>query len=149
MTKYEVRLVPADWKHPKEPDGRYKPLNPEYKKEVDKWDAECAKWKTGWRPYHDDDERLGALCYEQWGGERPHRDDYMPDWTEAETTHYQMYETEGEHYETCSERTPISPAFGSPEELARWLADNGCGDMTASYEDWLQIARCGRVLATE
>ena len=35
-----------------------------------------------------------------------------------ERTHYQMYET-------CTEGTPISPVMETPENLARWLADNG------------------------
>lgn len=40
-------------------------------------------------------------------------------------------------YETCSEGSPISPAFETPEELARWLTDNSFGSMTATYEQWL------------
>ena len=49
-------------------------------------------------------------------------------------------------YETCTEGTPISPAFKTPEELARWLADSGAsafGNMTASYEAWLRVCRGG------
>jgi hypothetical protein len=47
-------------------------------------------------------------------------------------------------YEDTSEGTPISPAFGTPETLAQWLADTGAsasGDMTATYEEWLNVAR--------
>jgi len=47
-------------------------------------------------------------------------------------------------YETCTEGTPISPAFATPEELARWLADNEAsafGGMTASYEGWLRTIK--------
>lgn len=71
--------------------------------------------------------------------EVPKRSDYMPLWTEVEATHLMMYET-------CSEGTPISPAFETPEELARWLADNGAsafGSMTAPYEAWLKVAKGG------
>lgn len=56
-----------------------------------------------------------------------------------ECTHWQMYET-------CSEGTPISPVFSSPEELARWLADTGASafaGMTATYEQWLATIRRG------
>jgi hypothetical protein len=63
--------------------------------------------------------------------------DYMPRWTPTEATHYQMYET-------CTEGTPISPVFETPETLARWLADNEAsafGSMTASYEAWLRVCR--------
>lgn len=63
----------------------------------------------------------------------------MTDWDDSECTHYMMYED-------CSEGTPISPAFKTPEELARWLADNGASafaDMTATYEQWLQTCKIG------
>lgn len=49
-------------------------------------------------------------------------------------------------WETTSEGSPISPVFGTPENLARWLADNGAssfGDATASYESWLAVAKGG------
>lgn len=145
----EVRRVPADWQHPKQavPDWRdgcmverYKPLHPgdRYRPRVDEWDEECAKWKAGWRPDYASEESR-AMTYEQFAGQRPHRDDYMPDWPEAERTHLMMYED-------TSEGTPISPAFKTPEELARWLADTGAssfGSSTASYEAWLNIARGG------
>ena len=79
------------------------------------------------------------MTYEQYSGQRPHRDDYMPNWPAAQRTHLMMYED-------TSEGTPISPAFETPEELARWLVDNkvsAFGDATASYEGWLRVARGG------
>lgn len=144
----EVRRVPADWKHPKYlanglrgPEERYKPLYPgeRYQPRVDEWDEECAKWKSGWRPDHCDSTEHRAMCYEQWAGQRPHRDDYMPNWPAEERTHYMMYED-------TSEGTPISPAFATPEALAKWLADTGAsafGGQTASYEGWLRVAKGG------
>ncbi len=49
-------------------------------------------------------------------------------------------------WETCSEGSPISPVFETPELLARWLADNNAsafGDQTASYDHWLgMITSC-------
>lgn len=146
----EVRRVPADWQHPKQhvPDyvaGRiveiYKPLYPgeQYQPSVDEWDDECAKWKAGWRPDHFDDPESRVMCYEQWAGQRPHRDDYMPNWPADQLTHLMMYET-------TSEGTPISPAFETPEELARWLSDNNASafaGMPASYESWLRVAQGG------
>jgi hypothetical protein len=69
----------------------------------------------------------------------PDKRDYMPDWPEDQRTHYMMYED-------TSEGTPISPAFPTPEELARWLADTGASafaGQTASYDAWLRIARGG------
>lgn len=146
----EVRRVPADWQHPKHEvmdwrTGRtvesYKPLSPSYSYQscVDEWDEECAKWKAGWRPEHCTDAESRAMCYEQWAGQRPHRDDYMPDWPADQCTHLMMYED-------TSEGTPISPAFETPEALARWLVDNNAsafGSSTASYEGWLSVARGG------
>ncbi|MFA9263082.1 MAG: hypothetical protein ACEQSB_07125 [Undibacterium sp.] len=143
----EVRRVPADWQHPKRwtggprgPVERFKPLHPveHYQSTVDEWDEECAKWKTGWRPeFCTEEDRSKA--YEQWAGQRPHRDDYMPNWPDEQRTHLMMYED-------TSEGTPISPAFETPEELARWLTDTGAsafGRQTGSYEGWLAIARGG------
>ena len=146
----EVRRVPADWQHPKQwrtgwTDGRsveeFKPLFPgeRYQPAVDEWDEECAKWKSGWRPEHCDEPHYRAMAYEQWSGQRPHRDNYMPNWPAEQRTHLMMYED-------TSEGTPISPAFETPEELARWLTDNGAsafGSSTGSYEGWLRVATGG------
>lgn len=49
-------------------------------------------------------------------------------------------------WETVSEGSPISPVFATPEELAHWLADSkasACGDMTATYEQWLATIHDG------
>ena len=65
--------------------------------------------------------------------------DCMPVFSESEATHFMMYED-------VSEGTPISPAFATPEELARWLVENGASafaGQTASYEAWLRIAKGG------
>jgi hypothetical protein len=146
----EVRRVPADWQHPKKqvPDvrtgrmvERYEPLCPgeNYQRHVDEWDEECAKWKAGWRPDYCTDPESRAMTYEQWNGQRPHRDEYMPDWPDEQRTHLMMYED-------TSEGTPISPAFKTAEELARWLVDNNAsafGDETGTYEGWLRVANGG------
>lgn len=141
----EVRMVPADWKHPKKLDiyGRevYEALldGEEYQSRVDDWDEEYAEWKSGWRPDYCDEEKYQVMTYEQWAGQRPHKDEYMPDWPVSERTHYMMYET-------TSEGTPISPAFETPEKLARWLADNDASSFancTATYEQWLSVAKGG------
>jgi hypothetical protein len=63
----------------------------------------------------------------------------MPQWGEGEATHYMMYED-------TTEGTPISPAFATPEELARWLTDNGASAFAgrpASYEAWLRVCLGG------
>jgi hypothetical protein len=75
----------------------------------------------------------------EYEGSPPNRDDFMPEWDESEATHYMMYET-------TSEGTPISPAFATPEALARWLTDTNAsafGHEGASYEGWLRVANGG------
>lgn len=75
------------------------------------------------------------MTYEQYEEQRPHRDDYMPNWPAEERTHLMMYEN-------TTEGTPISPAFASAEELARWLVDNNAtwfASSTCTYETWLRV----------
>lgn len=149
----EVRRVPADWQHPKafSPTRQrmeYMPLfeGGDYEQRAAEWDEEYQKWQEGlcrsygegerWRPIDDD---YKAMCYTDYAGARPSPDDYMPDWPAEARTHLMMYES-------TSEGTPISPAFETPEELARWLADNGAssfGSSTATYEQWLPMCRGG------
>lgn len=43
-------------------------------------------------------------------------------------------------WETTTEGSPLSPSLSTPEELARWLADNNVsafGGITLPYESWL------------
>lgn len=120
----EVRRVPADWVHPME-NGRYKPMYPgkDYQPSADEW---LAAFRSG-----------GLQAAIENCGMPPDVEDYMPYWPESDCTHYMMYED-------TSEGTPISPAFATPEELARWLADNGAssfGSSTATYEQWLPTCR--------
>lgn len=144
----EVRRVPADWQHPKHwtggmrgPEERYKPLFPghRYQDAVDAWDDGLAAWKRGEYPEYADPAECQATTYEQYSGQRPHRDDYMPNWPAEQRTHLMMYED-------TTEGTPISPAFETPEELARWLVHNKAsafGGKTGSYEYWLRVASGG------
>jgi hypothetical protein len=136
----EVRRVPADWKHPQNADG-YVPLFDGFNKDLREWDEGAAQWakglrsdyKGGWVPHGE------SYSYEEYTGGRPVPEDYTPDWPAEQRTHLMMYET-------TSEGTPISPAFETPEELARWLTDNGASafaGMVATYEQWLATARSG------
>lgn len=135
----EVRRVPADWQHPIDPEtGRFKPLfeGGNYADRLKEWNDENAKWSVGIFPeYADAEDR--KLSYSEWAGDQPKSENYMPVWPDHECTHIMMYED-------TSEGTPISPAFKTPEELARWLADNNAsafGSSTATYEQWLKVAR--------
>lgn len=131
----EVRRVPADWQHPKQstPDWRtgrmverYKPLH-----EGEKY----APTAAGFMEKANAEGLQEAIDY--YGC--PDKENYMPDWPAEQRTHFMMYED-------TSEGTPISPAFATPEELARWLADTNAsafGSEGASYEAWLRVARGG------
>jgi len=122
----EVRMVPPGWEHPKRADGGYDPLLKGYAKAKEEWD--------NYKP-----EEHNGYSRKEWFGTKPLAKDYMPDWSPEEATHLRMYET-------TSEGTPISPAFATPEELARWLADNDApafGRMTATYEEWLDMCHAG------
>lgn len=164
----EVRRVPADWQHPENERGHFVPLyGASHAEALREWEEnELPEWIEGARLWREEGkvkiysgeiksvEQVVAeaaargrpappnASYEWWAGERPERPDpdhYMPDWSDAERTHFMMYED-------TSEGTPISPAFATPEELARWLADTGASafaDQTASYDAWLRIARGG------
>ena len=141
----EVRMVPPDWKHPKNERG-YIPLFPsgfeerlaDYVLGKQKWDEGFRKnWGSGeeWVPKDADH----TYSYDEWDGGIPIEEEYMPTFPEGTATHLMMYED-------TTEGTPISPAFATPEELAQWLVDNEAsanGDQTASYEGWLRVCKGG------
>lgn len=147
----EARRVPAGWEHPRDNGRDWIPLFPQdqyrdYEREAAEWEEGKTKWAAGLRknygtgePWISVDEGDQEMPYEEWAGEKPNSDDYMPKWTAEEATHYQMYET-------VTEGTPISPVMELPEALARWLTDNdanaGAG-MHANYKAWLRVCRGG------
>jgi len=140
-----IRRVPADWEHPQDEDGTYRPLLTGYTGALRDWEEAREHWERGevhrwvddefkWVPAGNEGPNTDE-SFEDWYGTKPVQDRYMPEWPEDQRTHLQMYET-------CSEGTPISPVMRAPEELARWLADNNAsafGAMTATYEQWLVI----------
>lgn len=133
-----VRKVPANWEHPREPDGSYKPMyDRTYKDAANEWMSECMLWCNMEHPGQAKAWGKDCAYYWEYAGMPPKDECYRPEWKEEERTHYMMYED-------TSEGTPISPAFSTPEELAHWLTDTGAsafGDMTASYDQWLIICR--------
>lgn len=139
----EVRRVPENWQHPKNEHGHYTPLRDGsgFARNLADWETEKAMWDRGFRRTWKGDAMIEVALtdeqkadgFDEWYGSKPEPEDYMPQWTDEERTHWQMYED-------TTEGTPISPVMASPEELARWLADNGAsafGRMTATYEQWL------------
>lgn len=153
----ETRRVSKNWKHPKSKTGGLATLQDNFIENLRKWKKGNEKWQQGlcrnyakdrpeWEPISD---KYKNMSYEEYYGERPQQEDYMPAWPDEERTHYQMYET-------TSEGTPISPVFATPEELATWLVDNNANafaHQTASYEAWLRVCKGGwapsAVLSTE
>jgi len=139
----EVRMVPPWWHHPvyfNDFNKKYNPLPL-----MDGFLEDMQNWKD------ERDElvrRIGAesnpnVLVDLRDSLKWHEDSepdprkYMPDFPVELRTHYQMYET-------CSEGTPISPVFDTPEKLARWLADNKASafaDSTATYNEWLSMIR--------
>lgn len=140
----EVRMVPPDWKHPKNDRGHYIPLlGANFEKRLAAWELGNAKWSEGlrddhnggWMPIGD----VESKTYADWDGEKPEAGGYMPTFPVGSATHLMMYED-------TSEGTPISPAFATPEKLARWLATTDAsafGNMGASYEGWLRVCKGG------
>lgn len=139
-----VRRVPKDWQHPKKRTydyriGRqvesYQPMfDRPFAEKMDEWYEGWKAWENGTDP---DSRKHPDIPYWEWHGGPPDPEYYRPDWPEETRTHLMMYED-------MSEGTPISPAFETPEELARWLTDNGAsafGDMTATYEQWLATCK--------
>lgn len=95
----KVRRVPPDWEHPKDEQGHHIPTyerSPYNEEEIEEG------LRDGWLT----DEPPNYGC------------DVMPQWPDSERTHYQMYED-------VTEGTPISPVMEIPEELAKWLVENG------------------------
>jgi len=142
----EVRRVPADWQHPKvtrpnylkgRMEERFQPMfDRPFAPAMREWIAEWEAWERGERPDYCD-ESNAKLPFWEWSGPPPDPAYYRPDWPEESRTHLMMYED-------TSEGTPISPAFATPEELARWLADNKASSFasdTATYEQWLQVCK--------
>ena len=114
----EIRKVPANWQHPKNERGGFIPLYADF-------------------PYDGGDIAEGLRDGWLDASEPNYGLDVMPEWTAEEATHFMMYET-------CSEGTPISPAFATIEELAHYLADTGAsafGSQTADYDHWLRICK--------
>ncbi len=139
----DVRMLPKDSQHPKGVDGRYIPLHDskpreETMREVAEWYENQRLWALKQHPSQAEYGNA-PMRFTDWEGGPPNPDDYMPCWEPSERTHFQMYED-------TTEGTPISPVCETPEQLARWLADNrasSVGSSTATYEQWLATIKAG------
>lgn len=150
----EVRHVAADWRHPTNPDGSFLPLfDRRASVAIAEWNEGLGLWMGGYTRTFDVDsdgapmEVLSPIpegCrLDLWGwiafrGPRPDESDYMPDWTSRQATHLMLYEG-------ILKGVPISPAFATAEELARWAVDNHieCFGGEPRYETWLSMIQTG------
>ena len=114
----EIRRVPADWDHPKDSAGRYRPLyDKAYSVACAEWKAEFASWEAGTHPDLPLDS--GPREFWDWDGGPPDRDSYRDrEWTAEEATHFQLYET-------VSEGTPMTPPMPSRDALRAHLVERG------------------------
>ena len=119
----EIRMVPANWEHPKAMRhwGKedYQPMfDRTFESAVSEWKAGLAKWEAGERPsYFDAADYPNGIEYWEWEGAPPERAYYRP-WSDDEAVWFQVWET-------VSEGTPVSPPFATKEELVDYLVTNG------------------------
>lgn len=95
----EVRRVTKDWQHPKDENGNYKPLlGYSFTERLKEWEEGKEQWDKGFRSSWDDNSPWKPkeadeleMTFEEWDGGKPEIEDYMPEWTEEEKTHIQMF----------------------------------------------------------
>lgn len=93
----------------------YQPLyDQDYTSAAEKWLAEFDQWRAGTHP-----DQLEGVPY-FWDYDTPPDERICRErkWTEAEATHYQIYET-------VTEGTPVSPIFATLAELVEWCVEQG------------------------
>lgn len=123
----EVRMVPADWKHPKNEKGNFIPL---YR------GAMPSEQPSGMRNMPSGKPASGAATAKARHGRR------APLTKPADTP--TMLAPARRPMTTCRHGPKVS--LKTPEELARWLADTNAsafGNDGASYEAWLRVCRGG------
>jgi hypothetical protein len=123
-----ARRVPPDWIHPTDDRGQYVRLRDgtTFEERLREWDEESAKWLEGLQRSYDRrvwgpvPAEYRGMTFAEYAGDRPDPKDYTPRWPAARCTHWQ-------YYEEVTEGTPLSPVFGSPEELVSWMSIHDLG----------------------
>lgn len=129
----EARRVPPDWQHP-----GCRPLRRGYAAAWALWMDRAARWVEGlvtdfaggWR--RRSDFPWLPPTYPEFAGRLPAPEDFMPE--EQPGWPLQMY--------SMTLDLPLSPVLGTPEELARWLAENHVslyGGRPGTYEEWRAV----------
>lgn len=114
----EIRKVPKGWEHPRDKNGKYKPMFEEpYIDVLEDWIKNHRLWQQGQHPNqleHPEATR-DSKFYAEWSDNPPNVEFYNPNkWTAKEATCYQVYET-------ITEGTPLSPVFYNLKALEDWL----------------------------
>lgn len=114
----EIRRVPANWRHPLYESPyhglTFKPLlNMNFADHLKEWQDGKAQWDAQTHPNFTTD-----YSWEDYFGEAPSAETFVPYDPGAEQPWYQMYET-------VSEGTPCTPAFADPEDLIYYLSAFG------------------------
>jgi hypothetical protein len=138
----EIRKVPADWVHPtytaetarelgvpSSLAGKPVPLFDEvFADAANEWLDAATAWRGGTHA----DLVSGSAShadypfYWQWDGGPPDPASYRHRaWTEAEATHFQVYET-------VSEGTPVSPVLDSRDAVRAWCVSAGYSETAAA-----------------
>lgn len=113
----EIRMVPADWQHPRNTHGHFQPMHAQtFEQACAEWDGEKAKWDRGERPKYAAD---ADYPYEEYAGERPDDPVYYRPWKDEDAVWVQVWET-------VSEGSPVTPPFATKAELVDYLTK--CGD---------------------
>jgi hypothetical protein len=122
----EIRKVPVGWQHPKDEQGRYKPLyDQDFESAMKEWLEELNGWMgKGFQearkkhPDMDFDPNQPYRAFIEWHGGPPDAEYYRPLWDETTRVCFQMYET-------VSEGTPVTPVFSSLDALEDHLVRFG------------------------
>jgi hypothetical protein len=146
----EIRKVPANWEHPRDEYGKYRPMFKKYYEDVlNEWWELHKQWQDGTHPdiLEKPERKSEYPFYAMWAGNPPDWESYQAKkYNEDELTHIQLYEN-------TSEGTPISPVFKADEfeELCEWAAKNETtfADATATKEEWMEMLNNGLVYSKQ
>lgn len=136
----QLRKVPANWEHPKNDEGEYKPMHNEfYGEALNKWLQNHNQWLDGTHPDLIEDPLLKEKYpfYAMWDDNAPDVENYQTKkYSDEELTHIQLYET-------TSEGTPISPVFKANEleKLCEWASENTTifANFKATKAEWMEM----------
>ena len=82
----EVRMVPADWQHPRDEHGKYRPLyGRSFRDSLDRWNSANTLWMQGLQEDYSSnipgatkniDPEYAHMSYSEWDGDQPKSESY-------------------------------------------------------------------------